>query len=369
MSVGPNSLTCVPPLGQGDEEHRQVLASFLLCQLTEEDLTQNPLFCRLLGSLSQHVDHTGLTLPLRRELEKAEQELQLQRLGWLRSEGLFQALQEMIQEHFVRKYHSSTTAENEEFYETLEQCLLVAQAVRQLDPSPTVGQDQLPFLGLSAQNILDRMPSGQDVQRMKQRLLTALSGHLKKKCFTILTYYQPDWENESDPLKSLKLSRLPEILQSESRKAESLGEKSKESAALLQRHMHCYLSELLGCIQIIQSLILDHRIKAQKELDVKRVEYLDAKCQIVTRKIRLEILELQMDTYTTEKIAAHRRIRNELDGELSAVRAEKRSVESALSSFEILGRDFEALVEQYSRLLQEIDNKSWAVKEFSQHAA
>lgn len=49
---------------------RTVLASFPLCDITEEDLTQNPQFCKLLATLSQHVDRTGLTGPLKTELDK-----------------------------------------------------------------------------------------------------------------------------------------------------------------------------------------------------------------------------------------------------------------------------------------------------------
>jgi len=47
-----------------------VLSAFPLCEMTEEDLIQNPLFCKLLATLSQHVDRTGLTQHLRRDLEK-----------------------------------------------------------------------------------------------------------------------------------------------------------------------------------------------------------------------------------------------------------------------------------------------------------
>lgn len=47
-----------------------VLASFPLCHMTEEDLIQNPQFCKLLATLAQHVDQTGLTAPLKTELDK-----------------------------------------------------------------------------------------------------------------------------------------------------------------------------------------------------------------------------------------------------------------------------------------------------------
>lgn len=38
--------------------------------MTEEDLIQNPQFCKLLATLAQHVDQTGLTAPLKTELDK-----------------------------------------------------------------------------------------------------------------------------------------------------------------------------------------------------------------------------------------------------------------------------------------------------------
>ncbi|KAL0965486.1 hypothetical protein UPYG_G00281910 [Umbra pygmaea] len=354
-------------LAKGDSLHQQVLASFPLCQLTEEDLTQNPLFCKLLATLSQHVDHTGLTVTQKRALEKAERDLQTQRLSWLRSESLYRLLQEMIQEHCVRKHHSTVSPEDDMFYETVEQCLIVAQCVRQLDCSATTNQDQPPVLGLTAQQVLELMPPEQDVCKMKERLHRELENHLKKKCFTLLSYYQPEWEDESEGLKNMKLSCLSGLLESQKKRAESLKEKSHDSATLLQRHTYCYLSELLGCIHILQSLILDHRLKAQKELDGKKIDYFEAKCEIVMQKIRAEMLEIQLDTYTADTISAHRKIRETLETELNASQLEKQSVVSKLSSFEIFGKEFEALAEEYSRLRREIDTKSWALKEFSQH--
>lgn len=49
---------------------RTVLASVPLCDITEEDLTENPQFCKLLATLSQHVDQTGLSVSLKTELDK-----------------------------------------------------------------------------------------------------------------------------------------------------------------------------------------------------------------------------------------------------------------------------------------------------------
>lgn len=57
--------------------------------------------------------------------------------------------------------------------------------------------------------------------------------------------------------------------------------------------------------------------------------------------------------------------REKLNAELKSSEMEKQTVESKLASFEIYGKDFEALAEEYSRLQQEIATKSWALKEFT----
>lgn len=58
--------------------------------------------------------------------------------------------------------------------------------------------------------------------------------------------------------------------------------------------------------------------------------------------------------------------REKLDSELKACQAEKQSIELKLASFEILGKEFEALAEAYCRIRQEIETKNWVLKEFTQ---
>lgn len=357
----------ISSLGKGDTLHQQVLASFPLCHMTEEDLIQNPQFCKLLATLAQHVDQTGLTAPLKTELDKAEKKLQIQKLQWLCSESLHRGLQEMIQNHCVRKHHATVPPDQNMFYETMERCLLVAQCVRQLDPSNTTNQDQPSVLGLTPQLVMELMPSEKNVQRLKQGLPRQLEKHLKEKCLSLLSYYQPEWEHESEGLKMTKLSHLSAQLDKEKKRAESLKETCRENTVLLQRQTELYLTELTKCMQLFQSFILNHRLKIQTDLDRKKLDYFEGKCELILQKIKAEMVEIQLDTYTPDSISAHRKIREKLESELKACKAEKQSVELKLASFEILGKDFEALAEEYCRLRQEIEMKNWALKEFTQY--
>ncbi|XP_016339955.1 HAUS augmin-like complex subunit 4 isoform X2 [Sinocyclocheilus anshuiensis] len=354
----------VSSLGKGDTLHQQVLAAFPLCRISEEDLIQNPQFCKLLATLSQHVDRAGLTQHLRRDREKAERELHTQRLCWLRVESVNRVLREIVQENRFSKASSALTAEDK-FCSTLEQCLMVAQCVKQMDVSSDSSEDHSGVLGLTAERVQRQMPPEQELVEMKQRLSSELLQHLKKKAVSILKYYQPEWENESEGLRSVKLSKLPELLDAEQKRAKSLTEKNRENETLLQRQTHAQLSELLKCMNILQRLVLDLRLKAQKDLDRKKIEYFQAKCETGLQKIRAEMLEVQLDTYTRDKIAAHKKITEKLRAELKSSELDKQTLESKLTSFQIYGQDFEALAEEYSRLRREIATKSWALKEFS----
>lgn len=70
-----------------------VLASFPLCDITEEDLISNPQFCVLLATLTQHLDRTGLTVPLKTELDKVTSDI-----PWptLKNDGHFLLLYDLL---------------------------------------------------------------------------------------------------------------------------------------------------------------------------------------------------------------------------------------------------------------------------------
>lgn len=366
MSLGLET-TNILVLGKGDNLHQQILASFPLCDVTEEDLTQNPQFSKLLATLTQHVDKSGLTVSLKTDLEMAEQKLQSQKRQWLRSESLHRGLQEMIQEFHARKHNTTVPPDQNMLYETMERCLHVTKCARQLDLGSTMSPDQPSVLGLTPQQVTQLLPSEKNVQRMKQALPRQLEKHLKEKCLSLLCYYQPEWESESEGLKATKLSHLSTLLDKEKKRTELLKEMCRENTVLLQRQTQLYLSELIKCIQLLQTLILDHRLKIQTDLDRKKLDYFEGKCELVLQKIKTEMVEIQLDTYSPDTISAHRKIREKLECELKAWKAEKQAVELKLSSFEILGKAFEALADEYCRLRQEIDMKNWALKELNQY--
>lgn len=110
------------------------------CALTEEDLIQNPHFSKLLLSLSQHVDESGLSLTLAKEqaqvrplagrregrrrgeskqsqtgvpfCSEAWSEVQLRKTAWLRYEILQRVIQELLVDYYVKAQDTNLTSED-----------------------------------------------------------------------------------------------------------------------------------------------------------------------------------------------------------------------------------------------------------------
>uniref|UniRef100_A0A2K5RU38 HAUS augmin like complex subunit 4 n=1 Tax=Cebus imitator TaxID=2715852 RepID=A0A2K5RU38_CEBIM len=146
---------CSP--GEGMEILQQVCSKQLPpCNLSKEDLLQNPYFSKLLLSLSQHVDESGLSLTLAKEQAQAWKEVRLHKTTWLRSEILHRVIQELLVDYYVKMQDTNLTSEDKKFHETLEQRLLVTELTRLVGPSQ---EREIPsLLGLEKADLLELMP-------------------------------------------------------------------------------------------------------------------------------------------------------------------------------------------------------------------
>ncbi|KAI2570408.1 HAUS augmin like complex subunit 4, partial [Homo sapiens] len=135
---------CSP--GEGMEILQQVCSKQLPpCNLSKEDLLQNPYFSKLLLNLSQHVDESGLSLTLAKEQAQAWKEVRLHKTTWLRSEILHRVIQELLVDYYVKIQDTNVTSEDKK-----------------------------------------------DFVWMRARLQQEVEEQLKKKCFTLLCYYDPN---------------------------------------------------------------------------------------------------------------------------------------------------------------------------------
>ncbi|MEE6516077.1 hypothetical protein FKM82_025292, partial [Ascaphus truei] len=334
-------------------------------RLEESDLQQNPQFSKLLVEVCQHVDPSGGSASLSRELEEARRELRLQRKVWLRSEVIHRLVQEMLLDLHVRKQEGTLSEEESKFQAVLQRCVSVSDCSCLLTSQGASPFYPMSLLGLEKQNLLELLPPEMDVLWMRGRLQKQLEDALRKKCFTFLSFHQPETDGEGDVLRTGKALRLVSTLEDEKRRLHSEREKQEETAALLGKQQETYPQVVLRCLLLLRQAASELRLLVQSDTDRSNTEYLETKCNALLLKFRMEELQVLTDTYTPEKVEVHRQIRETLE---RAVRTEEREVSASreiLSSYKILGPEFEELVREYTRLRQDIENDRSVLQEIS----
>uniref|UniRef100_A0A7N5J9M4 HAUS augmin like complex subunit 4 n=1 Tax=Ailuropoda melanoleuca TaxID=9646 RepID=A0A7N5J9M4_AILME len=295
--------------------------------------------------------------------KKAWKEVRLHKTTWLRSEILQRVIQELLVDYYVKTQDTNLTSEDKKFHETLEQRLLVTELTRLLGPSRE--REMPPLLGLEKADLLELMPPSEDFVWMRARLPPEVEEQLKKKCFTLLCYHDPNSDSDSETLKAAKVWKLAEVLVGEKQQCQDAKSQHKEQMVLLEKKSATYSQVLLRCLALLQRLLQEHRLKTQSELDRINAQYLEVKCSAMILKLRMEELKILSDTYTTEKVEVHRLIRDRLEG---AIRLQEQDMEKSrqvLSTYEVLGEEFDRLVKEYTQLKQATENKRWALREFS----
>lgn len=332
------------------------------CNLSEEDLLQNPYFSKLLLSLLQHVDESGLRLSLAKEQAEAWKEVRLHKTTWLRFEILQRVIQELLVDYYVKKQDTNLTLEDKKFHETLEHRLLVTELTQLLGP----GQErEMPLLGLEKADLLELMPPSEDFVWMRARLQLEVEEQLKRKCFTLLCYHDPNSDADSETLKAAKVWKLAEVMVAEKQQCQDAQSQQKEQLVLLEKKSATYSQVLLRCLALLQRLLQEHRLQAQSQLDRINAQYLEVKCSAMILKLRMEELKIVSDTYTTEKVEVHRLIRDRLETGIHLHEQDMQKSRQVLNTYEVLGEDFDRLVKEYTQLKQAMENKRWALQEFS----
>uniref|UniRef100_A0A8D0DL11 HAUS augmin like complex subunit 4 n=1 Tax=Salvator merianae TaxID=96440 RepID=A0A8D0DL11_SALMN len=330
------------------------------CSLTDEDLATHPGLASLLTVLSKHMDSTGLSVSLAHQMEEAKKELQLRRANWLKWEILHRLLQEAL-----RELIAGPAPQDRKFLEVLEQQLLVGELKRMLDLSSSAQGPQPSILGLKSSDVLELLPSKQELEHMQKLLPLELEKRLKSKCLSLLSYYCPESDGSGETVRSAMLGTLAGSLSAEKQHLREAHTRHQELVGLLEQQKAAYPQALLRCLSILKQLAREHRLGTQSELDHLNTQYLEMKCNAMFLKIRLEELNILLETYTPEKVEVHRTMRDSLEAALSQEEQGLATSQKILSNYETLGPEFEELVKEYARLQAVIENRRWVLTEFN----
>uniref|UniRef100_A0A0D9RUB0 HAUS augmin like complex subunit 4 n=2 Tax=Chlorocebus sabaeus TaxID=60711 RepID=A0A0D9RUB0_CHLSB len=214
---------------------------------------------------------------------------------------------------------------------------------------PSQEREIPPLLGMEKADLLELMPLSEDFVWMRARLQQEVEEQLRKKCFTLLCYYDPSSvlcplcpDADSETVKAAKVWKLAEVLVGEQQQCQDAKSQQKEQMLLLEKKSATYSQVLLRCLTLLQRLLQEHRLKTQSELDRINAQYLEVKCSAMILKLR-----------------------DRLEGAIHLQEQDMEKSRQVLNSYEVLGEEFDRLVKEYTVLKQATENKRWALLEFN----
>lgn len=273
----------------------------------------------------------GVGAELERDVRQAWAGLALARSQWLRWEGLWAGLQELLRRDAPR-------------FRKLEETLVLSQ-LRQGDPPMT------------------SLPPPGDPAPFRHLILPALELHLRQKAARLADYYGGGASEQ--PIGSGAVHSPPrDVAQALANEMQRLCHAHRRGHAL-RNQLSCHrrlLPQVLGRIAAALGRLAGFSA-AWAQRDQHRGRYLEARGVALLLKIRLEELRVLLDTYSPGVVDAHRRIRSLLQSESSVAAAESSRLRGALSSFRALGPGFEAQARDYGRLRQRLRHRRWALRQ------
>ncbi|XP_059081171.1 HAUS augmin-like complex subunit 4 isoform X2 [Tigriopus californicus] len=123
------------------------------------------------------------------------------------------------------------------------------------------------------------------------------------------------------------------------------------------------LENMLKNLGILDTLGRRLKMGEQAYMDQVNIRYLSLKCKTLVFKVKCLELEILTSTYKSGSLPALKKIRNHLSESISQTNAEIQRVTSSLAQYTSAGSEFEEVVIEYVKVLEEIQGKKWALAE------
>ncbi|XP_026538875.1 HAUS augmin-like complex subunit 4 [Notechis scutatus] len=331
------------------------------CSLID-DLSANPGFANFLMHLKNHIDSSGMSIALAQPLEEAREMLQAHRANWLKSATFLWFLREI-----VLKPGANPTLLEQNFSETLDQQLLVMELKRTLTLCLPKQNVCLNILGLEAQHLTEFLPPHQDLEEMQKKLPAEVGKTLKANCLELLSYYHPNTGDIGAATQMIMFGSLAERLAFDKQQLKEARAQEEQLNGCLDQQKPFYSQVLGRCLGLLKQLAQEFRLGAQSNLDQVLIQYMEIKTNALLLKIRVEKMKILLETYTPEIVNVHQMVRDELQESLSKEEIDLATFRNVLSKYEILGPEFEKLVEEYTKLHEIIQNRRWMLAELNKH--
>ncbi|KAL9976210.1 hypothetical protein ACROYT_G013482 [Oculina patagonica] len=350
------------------QETADKLNNSLPVHLTASNVQQNPEFAKLLMSLTRHLTESGMSVAVHKDMMQARDTLSEQKLKYLQFQTLYSELKELLIEYDMKKQEVHPSSTMSQLYESLKESLAQAEALDYLEFHPEGGEQSATLLGLKPEHLLTGEHHKKSIhQSFQQNIIPELESRLRSKCETVASFHKPAKQAENEQLSFAKATQLPAFIENEKQLLDQEIKQLHHNRMLRDKQFRQLYEVLMQSLQTLEKLITDHRLQSQAKYDRVTAEWLAAKCDAMCLKVRVLQNQMIRDTYTPEGTEALKRIKAYLKDAEEESSAELHRLTQTLLAYESVGMGFVSLVQQYTTLMAEIDNKKWALSELRQN--
>ncbi|ESO98216.1 hypothetical protein LOTGIDRAFT_187302 [Lottia gigantea] len=331
--------------------------------LLPSDVDKYPEFMKLITSLTKQIRSSGLSLAADKDLTQAKEILHHEKHSWLLNKLLYSEVKELILDYKIKAQEISLCSDDKKFVEILQKCLNYKEIGDYLDfsPDPSV---KVMLLGLTEEDIQRHNPYKKHISALQVRLIPEVEDRLRKKCEDLVHFEDPNTSNpDNSRLTLAKSSQLPAKIEILKKKLENEERLLKQDRVKREKQFWVYYQSLVDCLSLLEKLIVEFRLQGQTESDTITTKWLKSRCDAMSLKIRLNQLQVLCDTYSAETVKALQVIRGHLDEATEESNKDLVRITQALSAYDSVGMGFESLVDEYSQLRSELENKRWAMTE------
>eukprot|EP00794_Sanderia_malayensis_P018655 gene18655-20536_t len=308
----------------------------------------NPMFVNFLDTLKSEIAPNGASLQIAEDYKEAKAILDSRKLGYFQNKIIINELKNVLSD--CRMESSGSTADSK-ICSLLQKGLGSAEAKYHLGLSHSLEKNGCNIFGLSEDKFNLNPNKLKETQMILQQYFTSEVEHrLKRKCISLVRFWDPKTEDESVGLAYAKATKLPFTIETE-------GKKISEEKKLLQKEIDKnnqlftkYYEVICHSVDTLEQLVQQNPMDATVN-DKKIIVDCVLQCQLIK------------DTYGKDTVSSLHKIRNVLETALAESKTELRTIRETLQVYESIGPDFVSIVKQYVKLTAEIDNKRWALSE------
>eukprot|EP01135_Chromosphaera_perkinsii_P002420 Nk52_evm26s223 gene=Nk52_evmTU26s223 len=354
-------------------------------------LEAHPNFAKLLSRLTPHLcTPLGCSMTMHQSLEEAKNECQESKINFFHKSLVLGRLLEYVYETDKargeagedKRLHGEDLSQGNDVRDAVRVVLEAELASQVLDVSyfnihgeaSGDGASPATLFGLSPADVEQHgsefaYPSAEDCVQMQQDLIPEIENRLKSMCEKIYNFYNPisgtsvALDRKSSKYSFAKASQLPALLEKDKATIEEESKEAKRLQGTREDYQKDIVHKIIEYVNLLQKVIVEYKLGSTYEASSVHSKWMVCKSEALILKLNLVKDQLLCDTYPEGAIKALGKIQAHLESSRDQLRNELLRYEAALKAYRCVGPGFEQLGKEYAAILEEIENKKWALSE------